>query len=245
MNPYNRLIIISNWHRAQALRVFRQQVEAYFERSEGDADGVPLDWEGAQAARSRINQMLPRVLQIVRAAGLGDQAGSPRTTDPGPPLGRTEVLQRIFSARHTDGSAQEIFDVLDMALGVYDGDRIFALGRTINPLHYAGKVLAFVARFPRSVWAALGLDGGSQPPRLRPHDVARLEAAVARLSDIESLIETRFADLQDRQVLRNDEHHRQLVEIAERLDFAERMLVRQQAPKQIEAPEQGRVATPV
>lgn len=73
------------------LRRFREAVETYFERSERDVNDVPMDWQGAQAARSRIDQMLPRIV---------------------------EVLQRIFSARLGDGLDQEIFDVLDTAVGV-------------------------------------------------------------------------------------------------------------------------------
>ena len=131
MKPHDQLTIVRNLHRARELRLFRDLVESYFERSERDVNDVPMDWEGAQAARSRINQMLARVIQIVGAAGLGGSVGTAATTDPGPALGRVEVLQRIFSARYGDGLDQEIMDVLDMALGVYEGGRFMALARTI------------------------------------------------------------------------------------------------------------------
>lgn len=237
MHPHDRLTILPNLHRAHALRVFRGLVDEYFERSELDEDGEPLDHEGARAARSQINQMLPRILLIVRAAGLGSQ--------PGTPLARIELLQRMFRPGRAEAETQEILDILDMASGVYDGDRIFALGRTVSPFHYAGKLLGLVARAPRALLAAAGIGRRSQVAGLGPDDVARVEAAVARLADIETLIEMRFADLQDRQAGRNGEHQRQLAELAERVDFAERLLVRQRSVNQLEGPERPKVVTPV
>ena len=245
MKPHDRLTIVRNLHRTRELRLFREQVETYFERSERDVNDVPMDWEGAQAARSRINQMLPRVIEIVRAAGLGGSAASAATTDPGVTLGRVEVLQRIFSARHGDGLDQEILDVLDMALGVYEGGRYMALGRTINPLHYAATALAFLARVPRRVLAALGLRRSPRASRLGEAELARLESVAVRLAEAEELIDTRLAAVLDRQALRHAEFTRELAELAERLDFAERMLPRQESPKRLDAPQVSDISTPV
>src|SRR6185436_10763835 len=116
MKRHDQLTILRNLHRARELRSFRDLVEVWFVRSERDVNDVPADWAGAQEARSRINQMLPRMIQVVGAAGLGGSAGSSPVTDPGPSVGRVELLQRIFTARTGDGLDQEILDLLDMAL---------------------------------------------------------------------------------------------------------------------------------
>lgn len=245
MKPHDQLTIVRNRHRAKELRLFRELVETYFVRSERDVNDVPMDWEGAQAARSRINQMLPRVIEIVRAAGLGGSVGTAAITDPGVALGRVEVLLRIFSAREGDGLDQEIFDVLDMALGVYEGGRFLALARTINPLHYAATALTFLARMPRRILAALGLWRYPRTSRLGAADLARLEAGGAGLVEAEELIETRLAAIQDRQAMRHAEYSRQLAELAERLDFAERVLSRQRPLERPAAPEESDIPTPV
>jgi hypothetical protein len=245
LKPHDQLTIIRNRHRAKELRLFRELVETWFERSERDVNDVPLDWEGAQAARSRINQMLARIVQIVHAAGLGGSVVAAVTTDPGARLGRVEVLQRIFSASAGDGVDQEIFDVLDMALGVYEGDRFLALARTINPLHYAVTALAFVARLPRRFLAALGLWPYPRASRLKAAELARLESGGAWLADAEDLIDARLAAIQDRQAMRHAEFSRQLGELAERLDFAERVLARQLPPERPAAPQESDVPTPV
>ena len=245
LKPHDQLTIVRNRHRARELRLFRDAVGTYFERSERDVNDVPMDWEGAQAARSRINQMLPRVMQIVRAAGLGESMGTAANTDPGPTLGRVEVLSRIFSARYGDGLDQEIIDVLDMALGVYEGGRFNALARTINPLHYAATILAFLARAPRRILAALGLRRRPRASLMRDTDVARLESVAERLAEAEEMIDSRLAAILDRQALRHAEYSRELAELAERLNFAERVLARQEPLKHLDAPDESHIPTPV
>lgn len=245
LKPHDQLTIVRNRHRARELRLFRDAVGTYFERSERDVNDVPMDWEGAQAARSRINQMLPRVMQIVRAAGLGESIGTAANTDPGPSLGRVEVLSRIFSARYGDGLDQEIIDVLDMALGVYEGGRFNALARTINPLHYAATALAFLARAPRRILAALGLRRRPRASLMRDADLARLESVAERLAEAEEMIDSRLAAILDRQALRHAEYSRELAELAERLNFAERVLTRQEPLKRLDAPDESRIPTPV
>lgn len=245
MKPHDKLTIIRNRHRATELRRFRDHVMSYFQAADRDPNNQVVDPTGAQIARSAINQMLPRVIQIVRAAGLGETPRALDVTDPGPRLGRVEVLHRIFSARYLDGLDQEILDVIDMAIGVYDGDRAAALLRTVNPLHYAGLVLGFVARGPRSLFRALGFQRRVEAPRLGPADVVRLEALAAKLADAEDLIDARLASLWDAQAQREGDQARQLAELAERLDFAERVLARQPAAGQLPAPRESEIPTPV
>ncbi len=216
MKPYNKLTIVRNRHRARDLHLFRKLVETYFERAEYYADGLPVDWEGAQSARSQINRMLPRVIQVVHAAGLG--APTATTTDPGPTVGEVEVLHNIFSGRYADGAGQEILDVIDMALGVYEDSRLIALARTVNPFHYAVTALAFVlVSLPRRIFTVLGLQPRRlRAPRIRAEDVTRLEAVASRLADAEELIEMRFAEMRDRQARQFAENTRELAELAAR-----------------------------
>jgi hypothetical protein len=238
MKPHNQLTIIRNRHRAKELRTFRGLVEAWFERSQIDPDDIVMDWHGAQEARSRINQMLPRVLQIVEAAGLDTAPPLATVTDPGLSLARLEVLRNIFRARFEDGLDQEILDVLDMAIGVYDGGAVMALARTINPLHYLGTAVAFVARAPRRLARLLGFGR-------TPHPVAgRGPDAYQRLPDVDAMIESRLAVLHDRSTIRQADLVRQMAELAERLDFAERVLAQHRAPR-IKAPDETGIPTPV
>jgi hypothetical protein len=244
MIPYDKLTIVRNRHRARDLRRFRELVETYFERAEYVVDDLPVDWEGARAARSEINRMLPRVLQIVRAAGL--DAATANTTDPGQTVADVEVLRNIFGARYADGAGQEILDVIDMAFGVYDASRFIALARTVNPFHYAATALAFVASLPRRGFTALGLwPRRPGAPRIRGEDVTRLEAVASRLADAEKYIEMRFAEMRDRQAQQSAESAGQLAELAERLDFAERVMAQQRPINRLKSPDGKDVVTPV
>ena len=244
LKSYHQLTIIRNRSRVQELWQFRDMVEAYFARSERDEHGVPIDWEGAQAARSRINQMLPRIMQVVHAAGLGAAARHPATTNPSPSVGRVDVLERIFSASYANGLDQEILDVIDMAIGAYDADRFAAMIRTVNPLHYAGAILAFIARVPRRILTAIGLGGGRRAAALGPADVARLEVAAARLAEVEDVIDARIATALDRVAQRHADDARQIDELTERLDFAERLMAGQPMTPSINAPRPSGMTTP-
>lgn len=231
MKRHDEITFLRNRYRARELREFRALVEDYFARMARDPDGAVVDWDGAQAARAQIHRRLPRVIQVVRAAGL--EPGSPHfTTDPGPGLGQVDVLQRIFSSRYAEGGEQEIYDILDMALGVYDGEQIVAFGRTFNPFYYAAMVLGLVGRAPRRLVRALGLGGGPSR-RALAEEVARLEGVAARFADLDEAIDRRLESLHERQAARLAEQARHILELEERLDFAERVLARGQAPEQL------------
>ena len=243
MKPYNKLTILRNRHRVRDLRMFRQLVEAYFDRSESDTDGLAVDWEGAQAARSRIHHMLPRVMQVVRAAGIGKPE---TTTDPGMGVGDRGALEHIFTSRYTDTGGQEILDVIDMTIGVYEATRFNAMARTVNPFHYVITALAFVVSIPKRFLTSLGLrPNRPRPPRIREEDVTRLEAVANRFADTEELIEERFSEMRDRQGQQFAQSARQLAELAERLDFAERVLAQRPPVNGLKSPDKKDVVTPV
>lgn len=242
MIPYDKLTIVRNRTRARDLRVFRELVETYFEKTEYVANDRSVDWEGARAARSRINQMLPRVIQIVHAAGLD----APATTgDVRPLVADVTILRNIFGTRHADGTDQEIVDIIDMALGVYEDTWFGSLVRTINPFHYALRTLGYIAGVPRRALTALGLwPQRSHAPRLRAEELTRLQEVAARLGDAEGWIERRFGELSERQSQHLAAYANQLEELHERLDFAERMLAQRAPARQLEAPGKNEVSTP-
>ncbi len=244
MKRYDKLTIVRNRHRLRDLLRFRGLVESYFDQADYGANDLPVDWEGVRAARSQINQMLPRVIQVVRAAGLGTPTAD--ITDPGPTVADVDVLRNIFGPRYADGADQEIIDLIDMAMGVYEASRFNALARTVNPFHYAMTALGFVAGLPRRALKALGLlPRRPRAPRILAEDVARLEAVASRLSNVEELIEMRFTEMRGRQAHQFAENAQQLEELAERLDFAERVLAQQPPVKSLKAPDDNNVVTPV
>jgi hypothetical protein len=67
----------------------------------------------------------------------------------------------------------------------------------------------------------------------------------ARLAEAEDLIDARLAAVLDRQALRHAELSRELGELAERIDFAERMLARQEPTERLEPPRESDIPTPV
>lgn len=232
MIPYDRLTYFRNRSRVRDLRVFRQVLETYFE-TEDLADEQPVDWTATRAARSRINQMLPRVMEIVAAAQLDASAN---TADRRPLVADVTILRNIVGARYADGTAQPILDLIDMALGVYESTRYVALVRTVNPIHYTARALNWILGLPRHALTGMGLWPIPRVPRLGPQEVVRLESLVARLADAEGAIERRFEEIHDRQAQRLSGYAGQLEDLHERLDFAERMLAQRDSLRQIKPP---------
>ena len=241
MKPYDNITILRNRHRARDLRMFRELVQTYFERSERLTDDMLADWEGARAARSEINQMLPRVIQIVRAARLDVVAEYP-----GAGGADVEILRNIFSPRYSDGAEQEILDLIDMALGIYEASRFNALARAVNPFHYTFAALGWLAAIPRRSLIALGvLPLRPRAPRIEEETLVRLEAVASRLANADKLLDSRFAELRDRQAQLNAKNAGQIEDLAERLDFAERVMAQGQPIKRLNAQSENDVVTPV
>lgn len=239
MKSYDRLTIVRNRYRARDLRIFRARVQAYFEQVADDGEDLPLDWEGIRGARAEINRMLPRVVQIVLAADLG---ASTFASTRNPADRHVELLHSIFSARTADAGDQEILDVLDMAIGVYDANQVGALARTFNPFFYLMSALGFLAGLPRRALVAIGLVR-PRPAGARPDRLAGLDAAPSRFAGMEQLIETRFAEMREWQSRMFADNANQMTDLAERLDFVERVLA-QQLPAQQLNPGGKKVVTP-
>jgi hypothetical protein len=216
--PRNKLTIIRNRQRARDLARFREVVERFFEKSEYVTDEHLVDWEGARAARAQINRMLPRVIQIVTASGL---EYAPGTTQTG-----INALNSIFDSRDPVRAEEEILDLIDLAMGAYQADHYSAMWRTVNPVHYVGVALGFVLGLPRKGLVSIGLAGRTPatPPLLQAGQVTRLEDVANRLADGQDSIEIRLAELGDRQERRLSKNSDQIALLAERLEFAERMI---------------------
>lgn len=197
MTPYDRITILANRIRVGALWRFRQLAERYFVRMVPDDTGLPIDWDGALAARAQLNRMLPQVLQIVRAAGLETTYPSAGAIEP-----RLELLANVVAFCDGDGREQDVLDLLDQAIGVYDADQMAAALRLVNPLHYAGIVVRYAAALPRRFLAALGITRTAPTPMLGAAEIARLEAVAARLVAVESALDLRIAAEVERQTRR-------------------------------------------
>ncbi len=74
--------------------------------------------------------------------------------------------------------------------------------------------------------------------------MTRLEAVASRLADADESIEMRFAEMRDRQAQHFAENTGQLAELAERLDFAERVLAQQRPINVLKSPDKNDVVTP-
>ena len=72
----------------------------------------------------------------------------------------------------------------------------------------------------------MGRDSATKP-LLQIEHVTRLEDVATRLADGQDSIETRLAEMADRQERRLSENADQLADLADRIEFAERMVAQQ------------------
>jgi hypothetical protein len=99
-----------------------------------------------------------------------------------------------------------------------------------------------VAGLPRRALVAIGLLR-PRSAKTRPDDVSRFEAALSRLAGTEELLETRFAEMREWQSRLFAENADQVTDLAERMDFLERVLAQQHPVPHLKAGEKKK-ATP-
>ncbi len=241
MIHYNRVTTLRNRERERDLRKFRRLVEAYFEQSAYETDDLPVDWEAAQRARAQINRMLPRIAQVVKAArpkpddfDMRDIARFDRNA---------EAISDMFVDGNTGVSEVDVLDAIDVVIGIYEANQAAAFFRTFNPFHHAGSLMRFVFGFPGRVLLATGIRQFRGERPLPPGQVAQLEAQSSQLREMRHTLDTRMAEMQElheRQMAENADH---VAELAERVDFAERMIA-QRTPGQPDSQAEGTASTP-
>ena len=82
-------------------------------------------------------------------------------------------------------------------------------------------------------------------PLLQAEHVTRLEDVANRLADGQDSIETRLAEIADRQERRLSANADQMADLAERLEFAERMMAQQKLAGPAKTSEDEEAVTPV
>jgi hypothetical protein len=154
MSAPNRILKWENARRLSALQRFRTDVVTYFsEDAAGRANG-----RDAQNAREAINRQLDDVRYIVAWAGI-----NPALTYRAPPMvggyvQNVDVFLNVFRLDHYYMGLNEIRDLIDQAIGVYEGNEKAARHRTFNPFWYIGAALEWFGSLPFRLIGRAGFD---------------------------------------------------------------------------------------
>jgi hypothetical protein len=157
--PYNRIPIWENKRRLELLTKFHGLLLTYYFHSQSTS-GIPGRSERAEAhaARYKINVILEECCQIVSSTGV-----NPIVTVSPPPLfgGSTkqvDVFQNFTTLDDLILQGLSPMDFVQRAIGVYEGDRVRAFIRTVNPFFWISQVFLWFISFPFHIIGIAGFD---------------------------------------------------------------------------------------
>lgn len=160
MAYYKKITIWENRKRTELLVAFRNLVDTYFTNLE-DYSHLGLDPhenEKAKKARREINMILDKMHSVIILAGV-----SPTIYYSPPPAigglaGTIDLIYNIFNLHHFEIKPENLLDLIDRAVGIYENDRLNAWLRTINPLFWLGLILDYIVSLPFKIIGKIGFN---------------------------------------------------------------------------------------
>ncbi len=136
MQLYNQISCWENRRRVRRLKELRNAIVRYFENESSTLNNLAL--------RTTINLMIVSSERMIRAAGIPTTVHSynPRTTS----SVAIDLLGSVWNLDQFRITEQEVIDMVERAIGVYEEDYSASWLRTFNPLHWLGLSPFFVFR---------------------------------------------------------------------------------------------------
>ena len=158
MRHYAKITVRENHKRLDKLFEFRNLVIEYFNNSTKSGRGLRAEKEIAQVARVKINRIMKENHEIILHSGM-----DPIMIYKAPPMvgGHTrniDVILNIFNLDRFDIPANQVLDLIDMTIGVYESDHRRAVVRTFNPLFYLMLALDTISELPFSIIGKFGFN---------------------------------------------------------------------------------------
>lgn len=154
MLSYRRIPYWENRRRVERLQTFGRllaEYEANLEHAGFYGGGGVHENDVAKVKRGELSFILDDVEHIVIAAGLLPEI---RWTPP-PMVGgyvqNVDLFTNLFMLHQFQIPLQQVADMLNRALGIYERDRTAATRRTFNPLYWLGRVFDAFAAAPFAV----------------------------------------------------------------------------------------------
>ena len=159
MNHYKKIAIWENRKRAKLLIEFRDLVVTYFNNLKHSDFGFKVhENEEAKQVRIKINMGLYKIHSAMILAGVNPTI----YYSPPPAIGRLagniDLINNIFNLHRFQIGSQELLDVIERAIGIYENDRLNALFRTVNPLFGISLILDYIVSLPFKVIGKMGFN---------------------------------------------------------------------------------------
>lgn len=159
MRFFNEILIWENKRRVQKLLEFRSDVVEYFSNSKYEwmnRDRVEND--KSQAARQKLNRALEYTHDVLICSGTGTRI---RYTPPaaiGGYIQDLDLVENIFNLQNYQISPNNLLDIIDRAIGIYESDQSSAVIRVLNPFFYLEIFLDWISMVPFKLLAKLGFN---------------------------------------------------------------------------------------
>jgi hypothetical protein len=157
-----KLTVFEINRRVLLLGEFRNLVVDYFNSLHHDSYGFsrsPSETQSSQDIRGKINHLTGKSRKYLR------EAGSLHVMDvcPPPAVGgyrkKIDLLQNLFLLHTYRIEPQNVTDMIEQAIGVYEAERDDARIRTFNPVFWLGVILSKVSSAPFKILEHAGLHG--------------------------------------------------------------------------------------
>lgn len=159
MKFYKKIPVWENNRRLNKLYEFRELILKYFNNSryEWMADGR-IEENDARKARVAINRSMDEVHDIVLCSGINPSI----TWTPPPAVGGyiqyIDLLQNVFNLHTFQVEPNNILDIIDRSIGIYESNRMASIIRAFNPIFYIGLIFDALVEIPFVFVGKLGLN---------------------------------------------------------------------------------------
>ena len=186
MRDYTKILIWENKRRLNKLRVFRPLMIRYFNNSQVGFGGGRVEESAAKEARREINLLRDEIHSIILNSGIDPSFSWTPPAAVGDDETEIDLIEDIFNLDQFDIGPNNLLDLIDRAIGIYDANRKSAFVRTFNPFFYLGLVLDTISDLP---FIAIGILGFNRQ-KIKTSAIGRLVKGILYLAIIVAAVLT-------------------------------------------------------
>lgn len=159
MSYYKKITIWENRNRTKLLIEFRSLVVTYFKNMhiKGFFFDV-VENKKARQVRIEINMILDKIYSFILLAGVNPTM----PYYPPPVVGglarNIDMILNIFDLHRYQIKPQQLLNLIERSIGIYENDRLNALLRTVNPFFWLGLILDYIVSLPFKVIGKIGFN---------------------------------------------------------------------------------------
>lgn len=184
MRKYSDLPFWGNIIRSRQLEKYQSRIQEYFNLVDyDDLERAIIDNQESKKIRRLLNKQAGAIEIYIIETGLSPCLTHIDAPAMGSRATRVNVIDNLFNLQYFDIEPQEVIDIIDRALGVYEKDFAKSVIRAINPIFWLGRILELISSIP---FYLLGRIGFNQQ-KLEESFIGRLVKLVIKVATLLAL----------------------------------------------------------